>query len=360
MELIEDLRRKMKNKLKTLLPPILTLFTLLAIIGCYTALKPSTQQNDVLYSLKNSSDLKFHTLNYTTFPILYQTIGQASSKKIEKVLAPSAGEIFTVNKAVGDCIEEGTVLATIDNRSLITYYQRAVKFLREATEQHAHSEEKFQELKLLFTNNEVTFDHVKAAESLFNESKRKVEAIALKAEKAKANVDNTSITAPISGFISEVYAREGEIAWPGKELFTIVDNSDLYIKVSIPKHIASLITINNSIAIAFKELESDVQGIVSEISKCDADGSEDYTITIELPKNKGLKVNMVGTIKTKLTERKTILIPKEFIFYTNEEPFVCTIKKGEFIKYKVKLGRAYDDLQEIYSDLLPGSTICRN
>jgi multidrug efflux pump subunit AcrA (membrane-fusion protein) len=171
---------------------------------------------------------------------------------------------------------------------------------------------------------------------------------------------NTSITAPISGFISEVYAREGEIAWPGKELFTIVDNSDLYIKVSIPKHIASLITINNSIAIAFKELESDVQGIVSEISKCDADGSEDYTITIELPKNKGLKVNMVGTIKTKLTERKTILIPKEFIFYTNEEPFVCTIKKGEFIKYKVKLGRAYDDLQEIYSDLLPGSTICRN
>jgi hypothetical protein len=52
MELIEDLRRKMKNKLKTLLPPILTLFTLLAIIGCYTALKPSTQQNDVLYSLK--------------------------------------------------------------------------------------------------------------------------------------------------------------------------------------------------------------------------------------------------------------------------------------------------------------------
>ena len=78
---------------------------------------------------------------------------------------------------------------------------------------------------------------------------------------AQARLDNTVVVAPVSGVVSVLVARQGEVVGPGSPVATIIDPHDTWVRVGIPETYADRIGVGEKLKIQFPERQF-VEGTV--------------------------------------------------------------------------------------------------
>ena len=130
-----------------------------------------------------------------------------------QLAVPSEGLVSEVRCAEGEHVKKGDVLLKLDTRTAEAKMQEAMKSLEFATQQSDRQK------KLLAIDG----TSIKSAQ----EADAAVQKANLEIASAKTALSMLQITAPISGVITEISARTGEAAQPGKPVIEIVDASRL-------------------------------------------------------------------------------------------------------------------------------------
>jgi len=185
---------------------------------------------------------------------------------------------------------------------------------------------------------------IQAAESGYLQAKANYEL-------AKKNNDELVLKAKIAGIVINLDLKEKNKVDPGTEVFTIVNNDDMIIKVGISeKNIEGIQKFNNA-KIFIEAVNETYEGVVYEINPAADKETKKFDIKLKL-NNKGHKIKKGMYAKATIDsgEHEGILVSKKAIVVEGIRNNIFIVNDGIAKKVEIELGSESEDLTEIITD----------
>ncbi len=177
---------------------------------------------------------------------------------------------------------------------------------------------------------------------------------------AKNNLDNCSVTAPISGYVSAKSINKGQMAAQGSPLFTITNTSSVDAQINVTEAVIALVRVGTKATISVKSAGiEDMEGNVSVVNPVKNAATGLYSVKISIPNAKGtLKEGMLADI-TLVTEsdNNVITVPSNALMQENNEFYVYVANGSNAEKRVVETGISSDEYTEILSGLQIGDKV---
>lgn len=284
------------------------------------------------------------------------------------------GQIHKIPVLVGDFLNKGDLIATVDPEKLNLQ-------LIQAQSKHSAQNAALQGKKALFNHaqNELNRLNRLKKSNAFNASKyedalekvnnqhaqvtQALHQLALaKAEMdlARLNLTNGTITAPYNGFVIEKHAYMGEYISAGAPLIQLVDLSSQEIEARIPQEFIPFLHKGDVIKIENLIKNEHYWGSIRSILPHTHTTTQTQKIRIVLASQDLPSLTHNETVNLKIpkqTQKKMLLVPKDAILVSTPNVFVFTNREHEAHKKKVRLGIAYEDYYEVLNGLEPGDLV---
>lgn len=256
------------------------------------------------------------------------------------------GQITKILVKEGDRVEEGQLLATLDDAD----YKLGV----EAIEiQYDQLKKEVDRMKLLYENNSISGnDYDKATSGLAQ--------VAVQLQSNRNKLDYTRLYAPASGYIQSVNFETAEMVDAGTPVFTLLDTRQMEVTVDIP---ASLHTQQNRInSITCRSVLSPEKKmpmhLVSIAPK--ADGNQLYKMTLEFDKKPEQEITPGMNVEVELrlrhrTSSQAYTLPLHCIFNHEGQNCVWVINNDSTVsRHVVSLDGTDEEGRAIVVDGLSG------
>jgi len=172
--------------------------------------------------------------------------GQVEARQFQ-VASAIAGRVATVAVAEGDVVKEGATLVTLDTAALTLQLDQAKQGVLAA------------EAAVTNAKDDGTKADVAAAEARLAQAKA---AVSL----AEVQLGYAAITAPKAGRVVSVATNVGANAAPGRTLLSLLDTTDLYVRVYVPETRIGSVTVGQPASAVADGLSGSVTGKVTFIA----------------------------------------------------------------------------------------------
>jgi len=338
--------------------------------------------------------------------------GEIKALEETTVSAKASGAAQHVNVEIGDYVEVGTVLLSIDSSDYILQYnqakaaynsavaaynsttngsmQQSTSQLKAAVDgaqlEYDNAKTNYERMKTLFDMgaiSQIEFDGAKtrldSAELNLNTAKNNYDlttnvlASETKAsaqaavDSAKAALDiaqnmlnNTTVTAPISGYVSAKNINRGQMVAAGSPLFTIKNTAIVDAEINVTESMISHVKVGTKATVSVKSAQTEgLEGAVSVVNPVKNPQTGMYTVKVHINNTDNvLKEGMFADV-TLVTEEMedAIAIPSEAIMQDGEELYVYIAKNGTADKSVVTTGIVGDSLTQILSGVNDGDAV---
>ena len=327
-------------------------------------------------------------------------VGGSDSAEISSVLNL---EFVSINVKEGDAVKKGDILGVLDNKTLKSDYDMALKdveiakkqleeqrnsanlaieerqidyneakrqneIAKELFDQGAISNDEMVQSTIMLEKTEFALSAAQDALKKVSDSSAAALGLQIKQEvlaTKKDNLDKANIKSPISGTVTRVNAKLGRIATAQdqmKALFVVENLSDLIIDVTISEYDISNIVVGQSVRITSDVLGmgNTLEGKVSRIAPTGeavvGAATKEMRVPVEI-KVLGGDNKMIAGVNAKvdilIARRENVLnLPLEAILEEGEEKFVLLANDDVIKKVPVTTGLESITNVEITSDTL--------
>ncbi|NNU75442.1 efflux RND transporter periplasmic adaptor subunit [Clostridium estertheticum] len=383
----------------------LTLSITLIGVGCGNK-DVSVASNDISKNVK-ASPVSISSITTTT---KYGSKLATSSQTV--VTSKIAGKVSGVNVDVGQSVNKGDILFTLDRLELTAQYNVAKAALDTANANLDKTSGSGYEQQLIPANStlniaKTTYNDAKnnyntihqqynigdAAKSELDAAKSKMDSASLQVsaasdslallksktgpqtdaaaegqvQQAKASLDlaqiqmdNASIASPINGVISERNVEVGEVVSSAVSAFTIIDASSLRSEVAMTDKDVIKVKVNQKIPVQISSMNNKiVQGIVDTISPSADAKTQLYTVKVKIENPSNLlkpgmivRVEFPDVVKTDIS-----VVPNGAIFTENSVQYVYIVDATRLKKKQVVVGISNTLQTEIVSGIKLGDQV---
>lgn len=153
---------------------------------------------------------------------LFAAEGMIEAQQQAEVAAQVAGRVLEVRADAGQAVKKGQVLMRID--------------AREAGEAAAAAEAQYQNARVSYERNRRLVEQKFLSPAALDKAKADYDAAAANRGATAASQSHALIVAPISGIVARRHAEVGDMAQPGKPLFTVFAPGALRATASVPQY----------------------------------------------------------------------------------------------------------------------------
>lgn len=271
--------------------------------------------------------------------------GTLEASDVLMLVSETQGKIIKIYKEKGDMVSAGEVIAKVDDEVISANVLTA-----EAN--YEQFEKDVERLTRLSNENAVTKrDQEQAIIGM-----KKARADLINARKA---LGNTSIKAPISGYINNDFITVGQLLGGGSPVCEIVNNSRLKLNVKVSEREVYRIGNGENVSVHLTVFpDKEFNGRITSIAeKADAAMKFNVEITLvndaEIPLKSGLYAEAELPIKN--TER--LIISKASIVGSMESPVVYVASNGKAEKRNLVVGQSNNNQVEVLNGLLAGEQV---
>jgi len=251
-----------------------------------------------------------------------------------KIQAP----VERITVVLGSRVKQGDLLAELDKRE----YQARADQAQAVYDQAARDFARYEGLVKQQAVTEQEFENIR--------SRRSVAEAAL--SEARTFLSYTRITAPFTGTVTQRQVNVGDLATPGKILFTMEESGASRFIVTLPEAKLGHIEVGDSVTITITSINSTVKGRVDEISPSADPVSRTFTTKIGLPSVAGLRPGQFGRLSLATGGDETIFIPRNALVKRGQLDLVYVIKADNHAMLRlVRVGRQFPDRLEILAGL---------
>ncbi|MFZ2971267.1 MAG: efflux RND transporter periplasmic adaptor subunit [Ferribacterium limneticum] len=165
--------------------------------------------------------------------------------------AQIAGRVLEVRADAGQSVKKGDVLMRIDARE-------AAEAARAAEAQYANAKVSYDRTKSLVTQKFMS-------SAALDKARADLDAAAANRAAAGAGQSHATIVAPMTGIIARRHAEMGDMATPGKPLFTIYQPGTLRVTASIPQYRLKAMRDVKTARVEFPELDKWVDAVKVQV-----------------------------------------------------------------------------------------------
>jgi len=280
---------------------------------------------------------------------LHETLTFTGVLKPEKelmVMSQTQGQVDEVFFDLGDFVKQGQLIVQVEKEMLTAQYT-----LAEANYEKAKKDiERFEKMVEV---DGVTRDQLEKMELNLKNSEAQFITV-------RKRLDDTSIEAPFSGYINQMFTKKGSMLGPGVPVFEIVDVNGFKITVKCAED--EIIHISRGMDVIIKPKLLKVTALSGRVSKVSvsADMAQQYTIEISVDPsgNDQLKGGMVAVAEILSSEYfDAIAVNRKYIVHEDGQDFVYLARDQEAVKTQVVTGRSINDMVEITEGLSTGDQI---
>ena len=298
-----------------------------------------------------------------SFPTVVVATGMIDVPPENKAMvsATMGGYIKTTPLLIGDKVNKGQVLVTIENPEFVTMQQE----YQEIKEQMAYLKAEYERQKTLFDENISSQKNYLKAESDYksavaklNGLKKQLEMLHISPTNA-ANGNFTSIAtiyAPISGSITKVNVNKGMYVSPATSILEIINNDHIHIELSVFEK--DILNVKKDQKVNFRIPEASKETFLGEVHLVGTAIEENRTIKVHAHIEDESKYNFLTGMFVEaeiITDSYTSkAIPSEAIVTIGDVSYVLVLESFENDMYtlnekEVKITSSYNGYSIITS-----------
>ncbi len=329
------------NKIMTL---CVLCFTLIVISGC----------NDNAVSHKEKQKA-LPTATVSIAPVTkelatnqIELVGTVEAVEQAEISSKITGNILEITVDLGSRIKKGDLLIKLGAGEISAQLQQVKAQLVRAKRNLAREEK-------LLKKNAATPETVAS----LKDTVRIAQATLLESQ---TMLDYTIISAPFDGIVTKKPANAGDLATPGKPLLRIEGEDNLQILTDIPEAMINSIKKGDVLQATIPASNSDVSGVVTEVSPTADPSSRTTAIKIKINSTPQLRSGQFARVTLALKEIETYTIPQSAIlpYGQLERVFVVQENKAQLRLVRtgvVFLGTDGQKRIEILSGLSEGENV---
>ncbi len=212
----------------------------------------------------------------------------------------------------GDAVRAGQTLLLLEDEAQRTALRRV--------------ESQLDRSRLEYERQARLFEQDLISEQTYNQARYDTEQLELALEDAERELSYATVTAPISGVITERVVNIGDHVENHTKLFQIVDFDSIVARVFVPERQLSGLFVGQPARVLAQSLEGSRQAAIERISPVVDPQSGTVKVTLDIPGNQGLlpgmyvEVDLVAAVK-----EDALLAPKRALVYDQEQVFVFRV-----------------------------------
>jgi RND family efflux transporter MFP subunit len=285
--------------------------------------------------------------------------GNVHAGRSATVSAEIQGSVAEFTKEVGDSVKDGESVCQFDD----SRYKIELSVAKSDLEKAAASLEK---TRLEMERTKKLYKKQIASKEILDENKlthkiAQAEYHSAKAsrDKAKRNLELTSVKAPYAGYLAAKYLQKGDWANVGTEVFDIVDLSSPYVSSNLPEKELGRIQPNAKAKLRLDAYPGEeFEGVISKISPRTSLHTRGFEVRIDFKDPKNLaRDGLFARVEVLPIERDALIISKDALVERGSEKIVFRISEGKAQQVNVVVVDQTGDMLEVKGELKEGDEI---
>lgn len=260
--------------------------------------------------------------------------------------AVMSGRLVAVNFQLGSHVNQGAVVARIDN-------QQVLLNIESAKLQRDQAQRDYERYKALYEGDA-------APEINYQNAQLQYESLVNQIDILQRQLADYNIKAPISGTVISKMKEPGEFVGPGAVLGRIVDISSLKATVKVSESDIYKLKLGQLV-----KVKTDVYGdqiFEGKISYISAQGDATYNYDVEISVKNSAKYPLKGGTFvmvdfTQESSEKVLAIPRSALVESTKNPYVYIVQDGVVTIRRVVLGREAGNDIEIVDGIQEGDVV---
>tara|TARA_R110002049_G_scaffold307720_1_gene509174 strand:- start:8314 stop:9414 length:1101 start_codon:yes stop_codon:yes gene_type:complete len=266
------------------------------------------------------------------------------------------GYVKSVHVNVGDNVNKGQLLVSINNADLQAKRAQVNAGITEATAAFNNAQKDYDRFKNLFAANSASQKEMDDMTAHFEMAKARLEAANQMKNETNAQFAYSNITAPFSGVITGKSVKAGDMANPGMPLISIETPGNFEVMAMVPETEISQIKKGAEVHVLVKSINKTINGKVSEVSTSAKNTGGQYLVKIDLDKtDANILSGMFTTVQfpvEKQSKTTMVLIPTEAIVTNGQLSGIYTVSQSNTALLRwLRLGRTFGNQVEVLSGL---------
>ena len=279
-----------------------------------------------------------------------------------------AGTILSLPVKVGDHLQKGQIIATLDASQYELQAQQAQASLAEAMAGLRNSRAAFERVKGLYENNNASRHDLDSARASADSSQAQVNAARKALQLARLNINYTQLKANKLCGVAEVNVSSNENVTSGQSIVKVTCGDSLDVEVAVPGNYIAAIKQAIPVKVTFSVLPGKIlPAKVTEVGVAAISGGTTFPVTVTLIENldelrSGLAAEVTFSFPKSL-ETTAVTVPPVAVSEDSQGRFVYLVKPGEsknigVIQRKtVSVGELTTDGLEIIDGLTTGDKV---
>jgi membrane fusion protein (multidrug efflux system) len=290
----------------------------------------------------------------------YTAVGNVAACDESRITPEVSGRIMSINVDEGDRVIKGDLLMLIDTFHYEETVANTLAVKNQARVNLERATRDLDRMKALFQQKSVSEQTYQDTVSARDLARYQHDQAAVSLEIARRNLKDCSVTAPISGIVTQKFVNEGEVASPAQLAFVIMKMDTVKVEVDLPEEVFGSIKRGNKGVVTLDALhDKSFTGEITKIYPTIDPVSRTFKVTIIL-KNPNLELRSGMTARSKVVQMArddALSLPKTAIVLGEEGYFTYMVNTDTIKKVQIFLGIEGDDAFEVLDGLAHGDKV---
>jgi len=296
----------------------------LMLVGC--------QKNDKEPALRLVKTLKVKPASTSTTRTF---TGIARSNVAVKLSFKVQGTITAIHVHRTQHVEVGDSIADVDSSFYRLKLDEAKASLIQVKTKRKHAKAQYERVKQLYVNRSSSLTELDNAKTARDSVNAQYQAMSKRFEQANLELSYTTLRAPISGSISDVFVQKGENVNSSVVVATISNTKSIEIPIAVPSTLIDKVYVGQSAQIHFDAFKNRTfKAHVKEVSNTSKARTTTFLVVVELDDtNARVLPGMSASVSLKFMQKDAgcncFVVPLHAVLHDDESAYVYVVDEQD-------------------------------
>jgi len=275
--------------------------------------------------------------------------GSLQPARVVNVFAQVPGTVSGIRFDRGQRVERGAVLATIEAEGIVGQATGAEAAVAAAEAALALAARQLESARTLYEAGAMSELDLRGAEAGYAAAEAQLAAARAQAAGAGESARRATVTAPITGVVSDRQVEAGEAVNPGQKLFTVVNSDELELTGQVPVESAGWLRVGLPVIFELQSMPGRTfEGKVARVDPVADAGTRQVGVYVRMPNPGGRILGGQFATGRVLGERLAgmVVVPESAVRQSDGATYVFAVENGVVVRREVELG-ARDVVQRV-------------
>ncbi|KUO52052.1 MAG: hypothetical protein APF76_02625 [Desulfitibacter sp. BRH_c19] len=294
------------------------------------------------------------------------------AKESVSIVPKAGGKVESVAVTVGDRVSKGQVLVQLEKTEILAQLKQAEAGLALAEAGKSSAMARLEDAKTTLDRMEMLYEEGAISMQQLEQARLQYqlsdpETVNAQINQAQAGVDmiktqlqNTVITAPISGIVTSVNVSSGEMAGPSMPIAVVMNLDEVEISVGVVEQYINNVEVGQEVNVKLAAINNEpFTGIIKTIAPAADQTTRTFPVTISVEnKNHEIKSGMFAEVGFATRTRNDVIkVPMVSVVDQGSRQAIFVVKNEMATSQKIELGLNDGEYVEVLSGIEEGDKI---